>query len=253
MHTIAEQVADQIIKQAFLDKWYYWLLVFSIYAVATYFTSRFVTTVTERAKLDALHSKVTDIVSHLETTTQAVKSVEIALSRADWSQKEYITLRRGKLEELLSAAYDAQSMASRYAALEHSKNSRYLEDAPLKKCEVLVSLYFPELDALSDRLQKSQTDYVMKCLAAVNPLVDIENQIKQKSLVIEGLAKVQSPDVIAICQQLAVEIVGHSARREVILNEFNEQVVAWYKPVYSNLVDLADAARDLMTSTITPK
>jgi len=64
--------------------------------------------------------------------------VELALAHADWTTKEYTTVRRDKLEELLLAAYEVQNGASNYATASHSGDSVVPDTSAINRCETYV-------------------------------------------------------------------------------------------------------------------
>jgi hypothetical protein len=253
MNKIAEIIAQQIIQKTFLDNWLYWLLFALILIVATYFASRIGANAAERGKLEAVHSQLDDIVAHLKATTEAAKSVELALAHADWTTKEYTTIRRDKLEELLVAAYEVQGEASNYAIADHASDSVVPDTAAMNKCETISALYFPELHDLTKALSASYAQMIVKVIDAAAPLKKINNQIEQSKVIISSLSNSPNTELQELFNQTLNGLPSLVDARRNASDLLREEIIQAYAPVGNCVTVLSTAARELMKGIIMPR
>ena len=79
------------------------------------------------------------------TTTAAAEEVKSAISHSDWSTREWQTLRRIKLEELLATVYEVREWLDRDMSARFGNGPKVHEKSPISKLEVVSRLYFPEI------------------------------------------------------------------------------------------------------------
>jgi hypothetical protein len=109
-------------------------------AVGAYFRGRY----SKAGEIDAINSRLDDIVRHAEATTLATRTIESKIARADWAEREITTLRQTKLEELLRAIYRADDhlREKTYAA---ARGENLPIDNSVKVARALCALYFQDL------------------------------------------------------------------------------------------------------------
>ena len=86
-----------------------------------------------------------EILRQITETTRATEEVRSAIAQSDWAAREWRTIRRIKLEELLLAAY----ALDQWLDLQRSKWLHGAEvdvdGKPMDKIKLLATLYFPDL------------------------------------------------------------------------------------------------------------
>jgi hypothetical protein len=97
-----------------------------------------------RGKNLATKADFDDLKKQLRDNTKLVETIKSDVSQRDWARREWINLRRSKLEELLNLAHDC----SAYLKRQHlgALDGKVFEEAdPLGKVETIATLYFPEV------------------------------------------------------------------------------------------------------------
>lgn len=115
------------------------------------------------ADIEARFSQLDKIVDEQKLLTKATEEIKIELSHADWSRKEYLTLKRTKLEDLVLAieavAFDLRKICNSLLNLEVEFEPA---DYPFaSKVQMLASLYFPEVTDKSDEFQAAYSTLVI--------------------------------------------------------------------------------------------
>jgi hypothetical protein len=112
-----------------------------------------------RAETYATKSDFDELLRQLRTTTEAAESVKSVIAKNDWAEREWRTLRRVKLEELMSAMHATTHW------LDQELDGRFFDAAmpaelsPIWKIEVLPSLYFAELQTESKLFEAIFREY----------------------------------------------------------------------------------------------
>lgn len=105
----------------------------------------------ERGKLLALAETLRMRLDEIRQTTEAAENVRTRIAHSDWTTKEYKTLLRNKLEQLMAAAYKTMSATQTDADFQYeNSNLKLTSDAPASEIRLLLAMYFdvlrPEVD-----------------------------------------------------------------------------------------------------------
>jgi hypothetical protein len=156
---LVTQIAQQIVSQEILRNWNFYLVVLLLSFLSAAFSSFVLPYLKRRGEQFATKAEMDSIVKQLEQTTQTAKSIESKISIDEWSHKEYRSIRRQKLEELVLAVHRVDGW------LEKQRNWRIYEGAPngepwpMDSIELLVTLYFSELDLEVARLKRAFVEH----------------------------------------------------------------------------------------------
>jgi len=125
---LIREIAEQIVREQFLLNWKVYALICGLGLVAGAAGYWLAPYLKKRAELYATKADMHEVLKQLEETTKVTEQVRVTVSHADWVTREWRTVRRIKLEELinLSSAVDAprapfsSALARFWAALAHS-------------------------------------------------------------------------------------------------------------------------------------
>jgi hypothetical protein len=86
-----------------------------------------------------------ELQKQLRDNTKLVEAIKSEISRRDWAQREWTTLRRVKLEALLEKMHECEDYLDRRRDLAAEGKSGTPERKSINELDVLATLYFPEL------------------------------------------------------------------------------------------------------------
>ena len=126
-------------------------------------------------EIAALGAKMDETMTQLKITTEVTEAARTAIQHADWHAREWKTLRRVKLEELLSSVYQVRSELPGYYRMLLESEMLPPNQPPIWKLMALPGLYFPELLAESqavvertqrvvDRALRKRADHIAQLL-----------------------------------------------------------------------------------------
>jgi hypothetical protein len=102
-----KEIADQIVTQTILISWKTWGLQFALWIIGTFCAAFAAAYLAKRGEHKAIKADFDTLKSQLSENTKAVKTVETEIAHQDWAAREWKTLKRTKLEELIMATNDA--------------------------------------------------------------------------------------------------------------------------------------------------
>ena len=98
-----------------------------------------------RGEADARRRDREQILKELKITTDAVETIQKEIRFDDWNKKEYLQVRRKKLEELLEAVFELEAWIDRGRDHYLFNGENPGNDRPISTVRTLQGLYFPEL------------------------------------------------------------------------------------------------------------
>ncbi len=214
-----EAIAKQVVNGGLILNWKFYLALFSITVIAGSLSSCVTSYFRSRGEHFATKADFGELLDQVRQTTETTESIKRSLSYSDWAMREFRTLRRIKLEELLNAVYETDHW------LDQRKNAALFDEAsvsspdPSKRVEIIGGLYFPELK-----------DELATCSLAF--IAYQEWLIKSKEKVM--LAKL-GPD---------------AAAHGVALDEAVKGFLGVYKPLSDSMSALEAKARGLMREVL---
>jgi hypothetical protein len=97
----------------------------------------------ERGKLLAMAEKLEERLNDIRQTTEAAENVRTRIAHSDWTTKEYKTLLRNKLEQLMGAAYKTKSACEADANFKQdTPGDKFTSKEPSLEVELLSAMYF---------------------------------------------------------------------------------------------------------------
>lgn len=138
-------LARQIVENEILLNWRFHglllLLVFVAASGASFLTSYF----KNRGKSFATKVDFDSLLTQLKKTTEVAEKIRSEISREEWALKEFKTLRRTKLEELMLAVFATHHWLDKERASSLFGGEKNAGPEPATKVSLISGLYFPEL------------------------------------------------------------------------------------------------------------
>lgn len=173
--TLIREIAEQIFREEILLNGYFYLLMFAVLLVGT-IASTFITSyIRKRAETYATKADLEQLVQQLRATTKAAEEIKTAVAYSDWATREWKTLRRVKLEELVAAVYAVKDWLDKDMNVRFFKERRESDTTPTWKLELISKLYFPELSKETYALMHVYYTYT-------SWLIDVEQEISAAGL-----------------------------------------------------------------------
>lgn len=144
---LVREIAEAIVQQQLLLNWRFYALVLSLSLVggaAGYWLAPYLR---KRAETFATKADMQEILRQLAETTRTSEEIRAAIAQEDWAQREWRSIRRLKLEELLAAAYSLdQWLDTQQAKWLHGEAAKD-DGRPMDKMKLNAALYFPDLSS----------------------------------------------------------------------------------------------------------
>ncbi len=225
---LLKEIALQVVQQGLLSNWRFYAillpLIFISGAAGAYLGKYF----GKRGELYATKADFDEILRQLAKTTEVAEQVRSAVSHADWAAREWKTIRRIKLEELVQCAISVDEwldyklsalsdivnqyyiQVSNERILDSKKISRYPLEA--QRVYMISSLYFSDFPELSKQCEKLRIEALKAALLLTNKTKEnVEN--KQNNILCTNDYQ-QQRTIVCSCIE---EILNQS---EKIMDEF---------------------------------
>ncbi|MBN8426255.1 MAG: hypothetical protein J0L65_02185 [Xanthomonadales bacterium] len=155
---LIREIAISIVQEGLLENWKFYGLILALsmfVAVASAFIGSYIR---KRAETYATKADLNELLRQVQKTTEVTEQVRTVVSHADWASREWKTLRRVKLEELLENAFAIDGwLENQKAVWIFQKENKSLQ-SPADKVSMLATLYFPELSNEVSALVLAQHD-----------------------------------------------------------------------------------------------
>lgn len=169
---LLESVAKAIVDGLVLQAWPFYVslgvVAFLTSAVGAWVGSY----LKRRAEVEASRSDLAEILRQLRATTLAAEEVRTQISRTDWAAREWRTVCRIKLEELLVAVHSIDRWLDEHRRAWIYKESLEVSVDPTERARVFVALYFPELASDAEELFEAKHSLVDLVLSSAPILND---------------------------------------------------------------------------------
>lgn len=225
------ELARQIVQDQVFENWKFYALVFAIWFLQLAASKFIGIYFGERGRIAGIEADFKTILSQLKETTAASKGVELALSHRDWVMKEFNTLRRLKLEELLSAVYDTSVWLEKLLSSEIVNVKLDATTSPVSKVNMLTVLYFPELATVCENMYLLHHRAYMLVIEASQDLSHIQERIEIVQYKISVLENgTPTPDSLVAYEELASDLLAArqvlsaklKAHREIFVDTFSK-------------------------------
>ena len=142
---LIREIAEAIVRDQILLNWRVYFLVVTLGALAGMAGYWLAPYLKKRAEVFATKADMHEVLHQVTLTTRATEQVRSAIGKADWAAREWQTIRRLKLEELLSSAYSLDKWLDFQQAKWLHNEEIDINDKPTDTLRMLAALYFPEL------------------------------------------------------------------------------------------------------------
>lgn len=103
--TLIREIADSIIRTQLLENWQLYAILGCLVFLTSVAGNWVGSYIKKRAETYATKADLQEVLEQIRATTNATEQVRVSVSHADWVSKEWKTIRRLKLEELLLTVY----------------------------------------------------------------------------------------------------------------------------------------------------
>lgn len=210
------QFATEVSQQTITNHLWFWIVLALAALVCTYVGSWLAAYATRRGQTLATKADFNQLLMQAGETAREVEQIKSRISIGEWTEKEYKSLRRTKLEQVALAAHDVPDwLAGEFHRIVHkstvTEEAPDQEASPIRVVYVMSCLYFPELRDHVNRLQNVHNSFIVWLRTWRGSLIDSARE--HGNLETWPLSKVRSDAVSAVGQ----EYEGHfvSALRAV--------------------------------------
>ena len=134
-----------IVQYAMQETWKTQLIIGLIIAIVAFIGSYMGSYLKKKAENFATKEDFNEILNQLKTQVTATEQIKSEISHSNWTNQEWKTLRRIKLEELVTAVYAASEWLSKDQRVRLFNEPNNENISPIWKIELIPRLYFPEL------------------------------------------------------------------------------------------------------------
>jgi len=163
---LVREIAESIVRDQLLLNWRFFFLVIALgglAGMAGYWTAPYLR---KRAETFATKADMDEVLRQVALTTRTTEEVRSAVAQADWTNREWQTTRRLKLEELLSVTYTLdQWLDLQQSKWLHAKKID-VDGRPMDRVKLLATLYFPDLKPEADAVWSAHQKAYMFILKA---------------------------------------------------------------------------------------
>lgn len=161
MDATTEAFVTEIVSRRIAENWLYWCL----FLAASFLASFAGAYIKRRAENLATRDDFEELKRQLAQNTRVTEEIKSEIGYADWKSRELDVLKRQKLEFLMEAIAHSYDVLAVQVRKNCTGEIQDLEQVKLGRVEMLVSLYFPELEA-------QRSTYVQKCLSIATSTIE---------------------------------------------------------------------------------
>ncbi|MYM66779.1 hypothetical protein GTP45_08055 [Pseudoduganella sp. FT55W] len=246
---LAELARLIVQKELFGNVWFYITLI-ALAGVGAMFSSFIRSYGGEQGKFKAIQENFDEVKHQLAQTTFTAKTVEMALAHSDWSVREYKTLRREKLEEVMLTLYATRSWLARQMTAPHETVSFEPADSPIDKLDMLVTLYFPELQTPGADFFLAHQAMIVAILGNIAPVRELNLRREMLKTQIETASNLANPQPTVQELLAALDVASNeyiAARRA-----FQDSLIPLYRDLQQRSAGFSTAIKAVMSEVITP-
>lgn len=139
------QVAEALFNEQLAANWRFYVLVGGVTLLANIAWHMFTPYLKKRGETLATKADLDEILRQVALTTRVTEEVRANVSQADWVAREWRTVRRTKLEELVLKANTLDGWAEEAIDKWFYDGAQSIYHFPSDDLDALATLYFPEL------------------------------------------------------------------------------------------------------------
>ena len=206
-------LAQKISEGLIWPQWQIYLIGAGLFVVVVVVNERLKAFANKSGEIDALVSKFDVLTDQLKANTETVETVKRDINHADWAVREWKTIRRLKLEELMRNISNYMEWQSAYCSEYVWGREKPAGESPMAQIDLLATLYFTELTNELHTFNVASHNYTQFVLVTGRSLIEPRSR-----------AQICALNKDAIGQQSANDEVL------VIVKQFSEA----HKPLYAD-------------------
>jgi hypothetical protein len=212
---IIREIARQIVQEQLLQNWLFYSLLLALLLVGSVISGFITSYIRKRGETYATRADLAELVTQLRATTEAAEQVKTAIAHNDWTIKEWKTLRRIKLEELVENVYalrlwlDKERSARIYGGKENESPN------PVWKLELVSRLYFPELQDEIQALAHVYHEYDLTMIGIQQKLSSAGENLAERGVIFDSART----DILKHQKKLLSTIAEIEGKAPVIMND----------------------------------
>lgn len=202
---LIREISQQIVQEQLLHNGIFYLVLLALLFLSSVTTAFVGSYIQKRGETYATKADFEQLISQLRATTTAAEEVRTEIAHSDWTNKEWKTLRRVKLEELLGAVYAVQYWLDKELSgrLYNYNQSRESELSPFWKVDIIASLYFPDLCDEVKVLSEAYHCYNIWVLQSQGRLLEAGNDSARRTAVFEAVSQEIKPHHEKLLQSIS--------------------------------------------------
>lgn len=170
---IIRDIANQIVNETILENWHFYMIFIALSFLASTLGVYLGGYLRKRGETKAIKSDYAEILRQLKESTAitesiksdinketviAIEEIKTTISKADWTEREWRTIRKTKLEELINCAFESVDKIHSQFKSTLYKREEIKEIASFNKFRTISILFFPELCLESGDFAKAFTN-----------------------------------------------------------------------------------------------
>lgn len=211
---LIREIALKIVQEGLLENWKFYGFILALLLLAGVASAFIGNYIRKRAETYATKADLNEVLRQVQKTTEVTEQVRAAVSHADWASREWKTLRRVKLEELLESAFAIDSwLDNQKAVWLFQKESKSLQ-SPTDKVSMLATLYFPELSKEVSALVLAQQQAVLWIVGTGQKGNEVAHDLAARQAVFNAVLPEWTPlykavlEATSIVQSKAAALMG---------------------------------------------
>lgn len=157
-------LAKQIQSGLVWAQWPFYVLVLLLAVVLTYCGRRLSAYAQKVGEIDAITSQFEDLKAQLKENTKIVATINAEIAHGDWVAREWKTLRRLKLEQLLENVSALKEWQESFWREHIFQSTISAGTSPLPKIQLVGLLYLPELQGCITVVSQTHSEMVLLTL-----------------------------------------------------------------------------------------
>ncbi|GGY68163.1 hypothetical protein [Pseudoduganella albidiflava] len=243
------EVTQALSDGTFLSNWQFWLMLAAVNIVVTTAATCITSFYSEKGKFKAIESNFSKVITQLERTTQATKSIELSLSHQDWIEREFKLIRRIKLEEVMNGCLATRDWLGK-AMIYRSDETPDADQTPLTKVLTTIELYFPEMANQADNLLQIHHKFLHKILGLQINLHNKEKELIKKRGELQALSNAPAVLRRIAIEPLKEEITSLEQDFNELKSSYSNSLHADYAKFLESLSAVKTEIRTIMRKTI---
>lgn len=172
-----QKIISDAVNQNVFENWRFYVLLVSVAFLTCLFNALVEGWGKKKGEIAATKEDLDEIKRQLAETTEVTKTVETAVVRGDWIQREKNVLKRTKLEALVRAAFTTAAW-SRDVGTKFTENNQVQRPDSIDELRMLAILYFPELKVETDKISIKFSEFTILLATVRNELLRFDNDLK---------------------------------------------------------------------------